>query len=238
MGLIICSVTAAIVYLLIRSAIGPPQTPPTPDYPRDTTVGAMLVFAGFGGAAGWLWGAGSFSSGAAAHEGPVVHYLEGSTKEKGPNLLSMGRVETLKFLKWAIPLVRPLIKPLGIALGIALIIFAVILLIGANPIVKLATLSTYNADASAAVITGNKVGAFILYAIFFVIGPLVTTALGLALIMVSLSRQVEVAKKMKVSRLPSESPVLRLGHYLLRLGEFFVAWLNDVLAGIQNWVSR
>ncbi|MBX3080831.1 MAG: hypothetical protein KF716_04295 [Anaerolineae bacterium] len=234
-GLVICAPLFAAIYYLLRFLTGNPMDWTLPD--GGGASGATLLFAGLGGAIGMLLGVGGFSPGSSAHEGPYVTYLENAEKEHAPGLLQIGLQNLVKFINWARPHIVSNIRPLLIALGVVIAIVAIIMFIGANPIVRVARTQTYDVNASVASMTGDKFLWFVLVVVVVFVS-LIGAAFLLSLVMTSVSRQVEVAKKMKVSRLPDDSPVNKLGRYFERLIEFNLAWVRDIVEWIRVTSSR
>jgi hypothetical protein len=230
LGLIIGGAVVSGLYIVLRLLTGNPMA-------WEQLRGAMFMFGGIGAAAGWILGVGGFSPGASAHEGPVVTYLEQAQGPKEPGPAQLLAKNAVQFVKWAVPLVIPNIRTMGIALGWIAAITAFFLFIGANPIVRVTRTQTFNDAANTSTITGDKFLIFVIVTVV-IIGGLVTTAFAISLIMASVSRQVEVAKKMKVSRLPDDSPLLKLGRYAERVKDFTLAWVRDMIEGFRGTVVR
>jgi hypothetical protein len=233
-GVILAPIVGAL-YFGLRFVTGNPMDWTLPD--GGGSSGATLLFTGVGFALGMLIGLGGFSAGSSAHEGPYITYLENESKEKEPSFLQIGMQNLIKFINWARPHILSNIRPLLIAIGVIIAITAAIMFVGANPIVRVARTQTYDVNASTASMTGDKFLWFVLVVVI-VLGGVVTTAFLLSLVMTSVSRQVEVAKKMKVSRLPEDSPVYGLGRYFERLIEFNLAWARDIVEWIRVTSSR
>jgi hypothetical protein len=223
-------VLTAVIYLIIRALLGLPM-----DWAN--AAGSTLMWSGLGGSFGWILGVGAFSPGASAHEGPVATWAENAKLSRPPGLLAQGRINTVKFFKWAIPLILPNLRPLAIALGVIVVITLIFMLLGTNGIVSLGRLTTQNDAANTAEVTGDKLIIFLIIAAV-VIGLLVGTAVGLALLMTSLTRQVEIAKKINRTVLPDDSPLLKLGRYFERLLQFGIAWVRDIIDGLTKTTIR
>jgi hypothetical protein len=228
--MLIGAVIAAGLYLVLRLLTGNPM-----DWAKAS--GATFMFAGLGAAVGWIVGMGGFSAGASAHEGPLVTYLERADAPKAPGLPQVMAKNAAKFIKWAVPLVVPNLRPMGIALAWVVGIVAFFMFVSTNPIVRVTRTQTFSDAASTSTMTGDKFLIFVIVAMV-IIGGLITMAVALSLIMASVSRQVEVAKKMPVSRLPEDSPFYKMGRYLEKLKDFVFAWVRDLLEGFRGTVVR
>lgn len=230
LSLIIGFVLTAILYLIIRALLGLPM-----DWANS--AGSTLMWSGLGGAFSWLLGVGAFSPGASAHEGPVVTWAENARHPKAPGVLAQLRTNTVRFFKWAVPLILPNIRPLLIALGVIVAITAIFMLLGANGIISVGRATTQIDAANTAEFTGDKFIIFLIVAAV-VLGLLVGTAIGLGLLMTSLTRQVEIAKKVQRTALPDDSPLLKAGGYFERLLQFALAWVRDILDGFTKTIAR
>jgi hypothetical protein len=228
MGFGIGIVISVILYIIIRVLVGLPvdATPGTAAQP-NTLNGAILMFAGFGGAIGWLWGVGSFAPGSGSHEGPVAHY---NAQERGTSALVVARDRTLKAMPHLIESLKPMIKPLLIALGISAAVVILFVLAGS---VLPTRIQTSNPDASVAAITGDKTPKAVIFLIVVVVvlGLLAGMAIGIGLLMSWLTREVEVAKKS-----PNNPPPIQ--PKLFRIINFFMAWVNDILEGTRRSIMR
>lgn len=234
-GLIICAPIFAGIYYLLRFLTGNPMDWTLPD--GGGASGATLLFGGLGGAIGLLIGVGGFSAGSSAHEGPYITYLENQEKPQEPGLLQIGGQNLANFINWARPHIVSNLRPFAVSVGVIILIIAAIMFVGANPIVRVANTQTYNENASTASMTGDKFLWFVIVAVVVLVS-LAGAAFLLSLVMTSVSRQVEVAKKMKVSRLPEESPINKLGRYFEKLIAFNLAWARDIVEWIRTTSSR
>ncbi|MFN8419786.1 MAG: hypothetical protein U0528_11190 [Anaerolineae bacterium] len=229
-SLIIGGVVTGGIYFLLRALTGNPL-----DW--TNAGGATLMFAEVGAAFGWLIGVGGFSRGAASHEGPLVAHLEMEQLPKPPGIVAVTRRNVVNFVKWAAPQIIPNLRSILVAVGVITLIGAGVWFVASNPIVRISGRQTFDANADAGVITGDK---FLIFVIVggVIIGGVVTTAVVLALIFTSLNRQVEVAKKMKVSHLPEESIFYKFGRHLEKLKDFAASWLNDIVQSFNKSVIR
>lgn len=229
-GSIICAVLVAVVYgVVVRPLTGANADPDVIAAGAiDHSAGAILMFAGLGAAFGWLWGVGSFSPGASAHEGPNAYYE--MNKVEKPGAMVVLREFSSKAIPFVLTNTRPMIKPGLIALGICAAIVAALVFVATNPIVPVARRQTYNAVASATVMTGDK---FIMFVIIsaVMLAVLIGTAVGIALLVSVVNREVEVAKKS-----PNNPPPVP--PFFFRLIDFFVSWVNDIVEGTRKSITR
>ncbi len=209
--------------------------------PEKTPMGPTVFFAAFGLLFGWLWGVGSFSPYSHEHAGFEHH------RDEKPGLMAIAVRKGVKTTPDLIRLVRPLIRPLMVAIGISAIILLVLLLattvLGSrrgSPVL----VQTDKPEASVTTTAGDIIlpfggpdGTPVNKTVFFgiivllVLGMLAVTAIVLALIMNTLSREVVEAKQAPPEPPQKEPP-------LFRLINFFVTWIDDILEGTKRTISR
>jgi hypothetical protein len=220
LGLIIGMIIGAALISLIRLVMGEPFS-----------SGSVVFFAAFGGLFGWLWGIGSFHKYSHDHHG-----IEHARAENAPNPLSLTAGRVRQAMPGIMASVRPLIQPLLIASAVALVIVAIFFIGGAI----FGREQTYNQVADAKNLTAAlplteqlKVNKTLLFAIIVLVIMTIMggLALGLALLMNSLSQQVEVAKKAAANP-PKTEPTA------FRLIDFFVSWIADILEGTKHSMNR
>jgi len=231
-------IIGAAIISLIRAVMGEPFS-----------SGSAVFFAAFGGLIGWLWGIGSFHKYSHDHHG-----IEHAITENAPNPLSVTAGRVRQAVPGIMANIRPLIQPLLIASGIAIAIVVLFLITGiilgheqTNSKVDASKANTNTAkvinqrklaDPTAldgVVVFGETVPinktVFFVIIVIVVMGLMGGLALGLALLMNSLSRQVEVAKKAPANPAKTEPTVFRLI-------DFFVSWIGDILEGTKHSMNR
>jgi hypothetical protein len=223
-GFIIGTGIGAALIILIRLVMG-----------LDTgSTGPIVIFAGFGGLIGWLWGVGSFNPLSHEHNGFAhAHY------EKKPNramvVMSGAAKRAPDLIRQVLPMVRPLIVALVIC-AITVAAFMALSMLLTNRI------QTDKVEASAVspmgqIVFGGEEGVKVNKTVFFLIlaavilGTLGAMSVGLALLFNALNKQVNEVKKEPNSP-PQNEPAL------FRLIDFFVTWVNDILEGTKNSVTR
>jgi hypothetical protein len=83
----------------------------------------------------------------------------------------------------------------------------------------------------------NKTVFFIILSVV-VLGILGGLAIVLALLVNGLSQQVEEVKQLPAGTEPPDSPLVRFTHWMFRLIEFFLKWVDDILEGTKQSVER
>ena len=216
-------VTGALVYAALRSIVGEPFS--------NVTAGTTLIFAGFGGAAAWMAGIGSFSSYSHEHDG-FAHAPTGISPLMAAGKAAVKRVPDI--IRYVIPLVQPLL----LALGVVVVVLVIFVILGT--IAPIHAVQTNTASASAVTPAGdinlpgdiamNKT-VFFIGVVVFVLGNIAVLGLLLSWIMSLVNREVTDAKKAPNAPLKSEPP-------LFRLVDFFVTWVNDIIDGARHSVMR
>ncbi|HRE49350.1 MAG TPA: hypothetical protein PLD47_16620 [Aggregatilineales bacterium] len=191
------------------------------------SVGASLVFAGFGLAFGYLWGIGAVSAGASAHEGPNYYAAVAELEQPKPRPVRQLREQVTKALPNILAHVQPMIRPIVITLGVITLVTGAIFFVALNPIVPVSRAQTYNTAASATQLTGEKLITFLVFG-GVIIGAIVSLAALLAVGISVLNRNVNVAKKEQVV------PANIKGTKLARLGNFALDWVRDILNGVTS----
>lgn len=196
-------------------------------------TGATLLFAGFGGMFGWLWGIGSFNPYSHDHGGIPVN-VNGK-----PGLMQIALQRGRQAAPGIMQLVRPLIRPLLVALVISLLVTAFFIVIGSTPLGRGQVLDP---NASATTIAGGvtlPIGSgvvvsktvFFLIIVLLVLGTLGAMAVVLALIFNAVNREVNAAKASPDN--PAKTEPL-----LFRLIDFFVTWVQEILDGTKRSILR
>ncbi len=202
--------------------------------------GAAVLFGGFGGLFGWLWGVGSFNPYSHEHHG-IEHAIEANEPTPLAKLLHAARSATPGIREQVKPLIRPMMVALGVCVA-AVAIFMVLGIVLTALNVPIARVQTETASASPMTAAGSITlpfgdGVQVNKTVFFVIlsvvilGILGGLAIGLALMMNALSAQVEKAKQSPDTPLAEEPPTFRLI-------DFFLTWVNDILQGTKDSISR
>ena len=208
----------------------------------DPTVpsssGTAFMLAGFGGLTGWLWGVGTFNSYSHEHNG-MEHLRQVDAKPPVlARVLRAGVRGTPGFIRWLIPFLRPML----IALVVCVVAVGIFMVLGMIPS-PFTRVQTDTPIASAVTPAGSIIlpigadGLAVNKTVFFVIiagGALVSMvvlAVILALIFGALSNNVDKAKKSAPEPLKTEPP-------LLRLIDFYVSWVGDILEGTRRTISR
>jgi hypothetical protein len=201
------------------------------------TTGAALMFAGFGGLFGWLWGVGTFNPYSHEHNG-MEHLLEMKSEPTTlARLIHRGIRGTPGFIRWLAPFIRPLL----VALVVSVVVVAIFMVLGMIPS-PVNRVQTDTPIASAVTPAGSIIlpigdGLAVNKTVFFVIiaGAVLTTmaifAIVLALIMNALAPRVIEAKQA-----PPEPP--KTEPALFRLIDFYVSWVGDILEGTRRSISR
>src|SRR5712692_7576465 len=195
--------------------------------------GPAVLFGGFGGLFGWLWGVGSFNPYSHEHHG-IEHAIEHPEPTAVDHALEVVRKATPEIAQST----KPFIQPLMLALGVCVAVVVVVMVLGMIP-TPLQRVTTETPTASAVTPAGslNLFGWIVNKTVFFVILSVVilvtlaVLALILGLVMGALGTQVEKAKKSPDSPPVEEPP-------LFRLIDFFISWVNDLLEGLRHSVSR
>jgi hypothetical protein len=193
--------------------------------------GATLIFAGFAAAFGYLWGIGALSPGASAHEGPTyLAAVEAAEKPKARPVLA-ARQFVIKNLPGVVRFSKPLLQPMGIAVAvIGALTFGTFFIIN-NPIVRVSRNQTFQDAANASVVTGEK---FITYVVFIavILGGVVSLAIVLSLLVSYANGYVNKAKADKATPLDVKEA------WYTRWANFGISWVQDILAGIRQDLSR
>ncbi|MCC7208413.1 MAG: hypothetical protein IT323_13985 [Anaerolineae bacterium] len=194
--------------------------------------GTALLFGGFAMTLGFLWGVGFASPGASAHEGPGYTAALVAAERPRPQPVR----EVVLFAEKQIPFVRehivPLIRPILIAVGVVALLVGAVMFVAMNPIVPVGSAQTRDTAASALAVTGEKFILFVIIAVV-VIGAVVGLALALSLGIRILNRQVVEAKQAAPE--PVEPRQFRSA---FKFVDFFVRWLQDLVAGVGRLFAR
>jgi len=243
-GLIIGLILGVALITLIRALV----------FSYDFASGPAVLFGGFGGLFGWLWGVGSFNPYSHEHHG-IEHAIE----HPEPTAID----HALEAVRKEVPVVaentKPFLQPLLLALGVCVAVVLVFMALGMIP-TPLQRVTTENAAASAVTPEGllnlfgtaspakcvgagaqslppgscglviNKTLFFLIVAVVLLV-MLAILAIVLGLLMGALGNQVETVKK-----LPDQPPVEE--PQLFRLIDFFISWVNDLFEGLRQSVSR
>lgn len=201
----------------------------------ENALGSILALAGFGAAFGFVWGVGGWSPGANDHEGPVAYAAEHPDTSPTVPMTILDR--TRKFVGWVTPQIIPLLRPLAIALLVVFVITGAILFIAANPIVPVGRRQTVITNADAALITGDKLIPFLIFAVIVIVS-LAGFAFTLAILFSYLNRQVEISHKVETTPLPSQSPLMKMWRGIRGLTAFFLEWVADIFEGLSKSVTR
>jgi hypothetical protein len=202
--------------------------------------GPSVLFGGFGGLFGWLWGVGSFNPHSHEHYG-IEHAIEAHEPTSLEKLLHAARAATPGIQEQVKPLIRPMLFALGLCVGVV-VLFMVLGLLTTALGVPIARVQTETASASPMTAAGSITlpigdGLQVNKTVFFVILSVIVLAIlggmaiGLALLMNALSGQVDKAKATPDSPLETEPPAFRLI-------DFFLSWVNDILEGAKDSISR
>lgn len=186
-------------------------------------IGSSLVFGGFGGFFGFMWGMGAMSRGAFAHEGPT-YYAEMAAAQQERFTVRRAVEMARRYIPELISNFGPLVRPLAISFGVTLVITIGIVVFSTNGVINLGRIQTNNAEASTFVITGEK---FLLFVVIVgvVIGIVAAFAVGLALLMRYTNREVAIVKN-------SPNQPVKVTPWPLRLLDFILTWVADLLAGL------
>jgi hypothetical protein len=202
-------------------------------------VEATVMISFLAGSFSFIWGVGAVSPGASAHEGPTSYSIVSANEDPG----TLGRSVknqfqfVSNFVKWVVPQVVPLIRPLLITLGIVAIATIAIVLISSNPVVRIARDQTSLVDASATDLSTNKLVTFVIL-VAIVLGSVAAVGIGLALLMTSVSRQVEVSTKKKQTSIPNNWSIKRIGEGFSRFLTFVLDWVVDMLDRFTKSATR
>lgn len=205
-----------------------------PNLPVST--GAALMFGGFGGLTGWLWGVGTFNPYSHEHNG-MEHLREMKPKQTAlARIIHRGIQGTPGFIRWLAPFIRPLI----IALVVSVVVVGIFMALGMIQVKGITRVQTDTPVASAVTPAGSIVIGDTLVVnktvFFIIIAGAVLTGMAIFAVILALIMNALAPRVVEAKQAPPQPP--KTEPALFRLIDFYVSWIGDILEGTRRSISR